>query len=741
MDEPSVLDYVKSKIFFWKYPAVKIPEPADPVLSAGDVFQLDQDAGGAPAEPYPEKQTARLQPAAAGIFSGRVLLVSSLLLLALLAQGLLEPPNRAAPVSIFLYLVVAVLVGFAYFRNVIQPCEVPEDEVAPGSQDVRGDRLLIGFLMITAAFIFFGRGVGDVPEFNLLNTALWLLGIGYLVWAFLLPVQGDRLKRLVRRAAGVFSTPAWRLTVTRWVLVLVGAAALILFFRFYRLDTVPAEMVSDHAEKLLDVYDVLNGEFRVFFPRNTGREAFQFYWTALMVRLFDTGISFMALKLGTVLGGLLALVYLYRLGDEVGNRWVALLAVLFAGFSYWANTQARIGLRFTLYPMFLAPLLFHLIRGLRRGSRNDFIWAGLWLGIGLHGYTAFRIVPFVVVLAFLLYFLHRHSAQRKWFALWGVLIVALISLAVFVPLLRFALENPDMVAFRSLTRLGDLERPLPGPVWLIFLKNTWNAMVMFFWSNGDVWVHSIPYRPALDVISAALFFIGLVLLFLRYISRRSWIDLFLLLSIPLLLMPSILSLAFPNENPNLNRTAGAYIPVFLILGYGLEALLMALKRSFPGRLGSILAGGVGLALILFSAGNNYDLFFNQYDQSMRQSAWNSSEMGTVIRDFEQLVGDANQAWVVAYPYWVDTRLVGINAGMPARDTAINADQLRDTLANPGAKLFLLNLQDVDSLRLLQELYPEGRYWTYPSRTPGKEFVVFLVAPRENMLPRGPEDSN
>jgi hypothetical protein len=81
----------------------------------------------------------------------------------------------------------------------------------------------------------------------------------------------------------------------------------VLFFRFYRLDGLPAEMVSDHAEKLLDVNDVLNGDLNVFFPRNTGREAFQFYWTALMSIVFGTGISFMSLKLGTVLGGLVTL--------------------------------------------------------------------------------------------------------------------------------------------------------------------------------------------------------------------------------------------------------------------------------------------------------------------------------------------------------------------------------------------------------------------------------------------------
>ena len=38
-------------------------------------------------------------------------------------------------------------------------------------------------------------------------------------------------------------------------------------------------------EKLLDVNDVLHGQFSIFFPRNTGREAFQFYLIAATVKL------------------------------------------------------------------------------------------------------------------------------------------------------------------------------------------------------------------------------------------------------------------------------------------------------------------------------------------------------------------------------------------------------------------------------------------------------------------------
>jgi hypothetical protein len=730
MDEPSVLDYVKSKLAFWKPSTIELPWQETEVVA---------EPAAAFAEPQPDEmepaaiQTER-EPVHQFSPSG-LLLTAGALALALLAQGFLEPPSQAVPVSVFLYLLAAVLVGAAFARGLLHPVEIPPANTEPRNiQFIRLEGLVIGLLLLLIAFVLFGSQRGAVPVFGLFNTLSWVLSIVYLVWAFLIPEEYAGLPTAWRKLKAAAGQPSWRIRVTRWSLLVLLVVGVVLFFRFYRLDNLPAEMVSDHAEKLLDVSDVLNGELRVFFPRNTGREAFQFFWTALMVKVFDTGISFMALKLGTVLGGLLTLLYVYRLGNQVGSRWVALFALLFAGFSYWANIQSRIGLRFPLYPMFLAPMLFYLIRGLRTANRNDFLWAGLWLGLGLHGYTSFRIVPLVVIAAIAIYFLHHFSSpELRRFALVGLVLVGLISLAVFLPLLRFTLDQPEMVAFRSMTRLSGIERPLPGPAWQIFLQNTWNALVMFFWSNGNVWVHSIPFRPALDATSAGLFFLGLVAVVLRYIRQRSWIDLFLLVSIPILLLPSILSLAFPNENPNLNRTTGAYIVVFLILAIGLESLLKAIARSLPGRMGTVTAGALALVLVGFSAAKNFDLVFNQYDQIFRQSAWNSSEMGAVIRDFDQSVGWASDAWVVAFPHWVDTRLVGINAGYPRRDTAISVDQIEDTRINPRTKLFILNPQDADGLAKLRTVYPEGSIKRYPSRNPGKDFLIFLVSAREDAV--------
>ena len=724
MEEPSVLDYVKSKLAFWKQSTLEIPE---------------LPAVAAPAENGKELLT--VERAHAPVHAGRLFrfpwLTLAPLALALVAQTLLEPPNRRVMEAVVLYFLAAVFLVVAYLREEVRPGLPQAGQVLPDELHFRHEGLVVGAALLLFSFLTFGIPVIQQHDFNLLNTSLWLAGLGYLIWGLMLP-RGFSVSKGLAGLRQLVTQPSWRISIGRWGLLLLATSAIVLFFRFYRLDSVPVEMVSDHAEKLLDVNDVLNGNLHVFFPRNTGREAFQFYWTALMDIVFGTGITYMSLKLGTVLGGLVTLYYMYRLGVEIGNRWVGLFALLFTGFGYWPNIISRIGLRFPLYPLFVAPLLFYMIRGLRNANRNDFIKAGLWLGVGLHGYTAYRIVPFLVVVGFLIYLFHEQSpAIRKRVAL-GLILLAVVSFAVFLPLGRYALDDWDMFAQRSLTRLGETERPLPGPIYQIFFGNVWNAITMFFYQNGDVWVHSIPGRPAMDVISAALFFLGSGLALVRYIRRRHWLDLFLLVSIPLLLLPSILSLAFPNENPNLNRTAGAYVPAFLLLAVGLDALLKGVRANLPGRLGTGLAAILALMLLSSSAAVNYDLVFVQYDRQFRASAWNTSEMGAVMRAFDQSAGDGeNNAWVLAFPYWVDTRLVAINAGFTTRDAGLPAERLAETLQIPAAKLFLVNPADQEGLSLLLQLYPDGRYWLYDSDTDGKDFYVFTVPPRENLLPVEP----
>ena len=258
---------------------------------------------------------------------------------------------------------------------------------------------------------------------------------------------------------------------------------------------------------------------------------------------------------------------------------------------------------------------------------------------------------------------------------------------------------------------------------------------MFNYDDGEIWVNSVVHRPALDTITAALFLIGAVLLLVRYLRNRHWLDLFLLLLVPLMLMPSILSLAFPHENPALNRGGGGYIPAMLIAAVALDGLLTSFGR---GRTRNLLMGLTAVVLFYSSAAQNYDLVFNQYYTSFRQGSWNSSDMGKVIKEFEQTYGTTDTVWVVPFPYWVDTRLPAVWAGIPNRDLAMWRDDLTSTLPLPEPKLFIVKADtenpegnDQESLDLLKIMYSNGQLRLFDSDVPGHDFWIFTVPTTPN----------
>ncbi len=694
MQEPSVLDYVKSKIYFWRGEKVDLPEAPEP----------------APLPPSePDEEPAAPVEAERRPLAWRTL---AALALALAAQRILEPPHEnPAPIIFMASILFASAIGFvilAYLRGEWRLPDLSPERTAFDPLTYRPWLILGSLVLSVTAFGLFTHNL-----FTWLNVSLWLAGLFLFAWGFWL-------------GKITFKRPDFRSLLTPWNGLVLLAALVVVYYRVYDLTGVLSEPFSDHIEKLYDVRDVLDGATYIFFPRNTGREFIQMYVTAAVAKLFGTGLSFMSLKIGTVIIGLGALPFIYLLGREIGGKRVGLFALLLAGIAYWPNVISRVGLRFPLYPLFAAPTLYYLVRGLRRSNRNDFILSGIFLGLGLHGYSSFRFMPFVVVIAILVYALHQKDKEARQQAFTWLVISTIAAFIVFLPLLRYTLENPESVFYRAMTRLTDAEKPLPGPVFLIFLQNLWNALTMFQWSNGSIWVHSIPNRPALDVVSGALLVLGVVLVILRYARQRNWLDLFLLLSIPLLLMPSILSLAFPNENPSLNRTGGAIVPVFIIVAMALDGLVTGLGSSLNRRRGQLLAWGVAGLLLVLSATQNYRLVFDVFKTQFTNNAWNSSEMAAQINLFAETDGSITQAWIVPYPFWVDTRLLSTQTGYFEQDFTMWPENIPDTLSIPGPKLFLLKPEDTETLALLQSLYPQGTINRYPSRSPGRDFLMFRV---------------
>jgi len=626
--EPSILDYLKSEL----RRLLKTGRGARSASVQLDAERARGTSGSSPVvkEELPASVGASRPPEPVTTRAGfpwRTLLA---LLLALIGQISFEPrPERGWLIGTVFYLAAAGMVLGASRRSELSLVSWIAD--SPGRDLERQTEgptwLLFSFSLVLAlaAFWLFGS-----DQFSKLNLVLWLAAILTLCWSMWVPTG----RELLGSAGSFLARPVSAIKLDRWILPLLAVFAIVVFFRTFQLSQVPSQMISDHAEKLLDIQDIFHGKPSVYFARNTGREFFQFYLTAAIILLFKTGFSFLSLKIGTVAAGLVTLFYIYLIGKEMGSRRSALLALAFAGIAYWPNVISRFGLRFPFYPLFYAAALYYFLRGLRTRQRNYFIFSGIAIGLGLNGYSPYRVVPVVILVALGLYLLHQQSQGYHQQAVWGLFALLMVSLFVCLPLIRYTLNHPELVALRAMTRLTGIEQPLPGPALQVFLSNFWLGITMFVWNDGETWVLSVIHRPALDVVSAALFCLGLVLMAIRYIRQRHWFDLFTFISIPLLMMPSILSLAFPGENPSLNRPAAVIIPVFLIIGLALDAIMGTLERavSHP-RAGALAAWGLAAFLFTWSCLQNYNLVFDQYRQSFDSGTWNTSEMGRVVSQY------------------------------------------------------------------------------------------------------------
>jgi len=699
MDEPSLLDYLKERLDLRRILRGEAAKP--PILPLPDKPEEAQDQGNANTR-----------------FPWRVIPV---LLLALLGQRFFEPGSAQPALGIIFYVFAVGLLIFLLIKKDWQLPTVKPDEADQLSLRYRRVPLIIFVpLFLLTFFLFSGN------QFTFLNVLLWIATFISALAAFWLP--GEKSKNIVTSdgTTGFLSGGIGGQRIKRWHLLLLLVFLISAWFHLSQIATVPLEMTSDHTEKLLDLKDVVNGNLSIFFPRNSGREPIQFYLAAILVKVFGMEMNFTVLKLSMALAFLASLFYVYLLGQEVGNRWTGLLAMLLVGFASWPNILARSGMRLVLTPVFVAPVLFYLLRGLRLSRRNDLVLAGVFLGLGLLGYSAFRVMPLVVIIIFVIYIARQNRIKKNDAALGGLGVVVIFALIGALPLLRYAIEYPEIFAYRMATRMTGAEQAIQGSAFVVFLQNLVKAAAMPFWRDGETWIISVINRPALDLITAALYILGVGILIYAWISRRNWQYLVLLVSIPMLMLPSILALAFPNENPSLSRAGGAVIPVILVALIALQSLLSTLWQPVSRTGGRFVVIFFAAVLISVSAAQNHDLVFRQYQQQYRSATWNTSQMGAIAREFIKSNGQADTIWVVAVPYWVDTRLVAANAGYLGSDFQVWPDDLPATLGDPRAKLFFVKADDFEGMEKLMSIYPNGVSQYHTSDVPGREFFTYVV---------------
>ena len=607
-------------------------------------------------------------------------------------------------------------------------------------------------------------------EFQPLGGAAWLIAIMLVVFTFA-PVtwQPDNL---FPRVGGWLrgSRLNWRLVALIGIMLIGG------YFRLHQLEAVPPEMTSDHIEKLLDSQRVVEGERDIFFANNGGREPFQMYAMALLMRIPGLDMDFTTLKLLAVIESLVTLPALWWMGREVigeknrrlGNV-VGLTLALLVAVSYWHVSITRLALRIVLTPLVMALLVGLLSRGMRHNRRGDFLLAGLVLGFGLYTYQAVRMMPLVVLagVGLAMLFNWRRGQFLRYASNLAVLVA--VSFVIFIPLFRFSVDYPELFWMRTAGRLlGDdviividdqgnrfernatigerldaFESNLPE-----LQNNIRNALLMYHWKGDVAWINGVPNYPLMDQYTGILMIVGLGAWSVLIVRRRDPVYLLIPLALFIMLLPSALAIGAPLENPSATRTSGSLPPAYLLAAFPLALLALTAWDALRGPLRRLVAVGLVVLVAGLAYADNYETYFDDFVASYKQSWISHSLPGEMLRGFAISDGDYGNAFLVGYQHWLDHRIVGLEAGIIDWTNAI-ADQggrqaieripdfLNDAYRCTGPEnrypldptrdlLFFYNQEDEAAAIALKAWFPAGRELLITGEKPRDTFFTYRV---------------
>jgi 4-amino-4-deoxy-L-arabinose transferase-like glycosyltransferase len=393
----------------------------------------------------------------------------------------------------------------------------------------------------------------------------------------------------------------------RWVWA--GAAALVLFFLFFRLGDIPSGLFVDETSvgfnaraigrTLADQYGVTLPLF--FRALDDYRSPLYVYTAALTEALL--GPSPLSVRLVPALYAVGTALLLYSLlrtltGKSALARWIALLSLLTPSLFFYA----RVCFEASCIPFWIVLALLLLLRFERRPTWQAAAWAGFGMGFVTYSYATGRLLaPLMVATAAA--FAYRDPAMRRHLP---VLLGAAALTAI--PMGAFVLAHPRRLETRF--ELISVWNDHPT-AWVAakriagtYLQHLFSPDFLFRSGQPNLWHNSGTGVLPLWLLVPMVF--GLVALWRR---RQSPFACFL--GVLLLLSPIPVALTFENL-PNTSRFLH-FVPLALILG----ALAISdwIDAARPSR--SLLA--LGCAWALFEGGLYLYAYFAIYPHAIEDS--------------------------------------------------------------------------------------------------------------------------
>jgi 4-amino-4-deoxy-L-arabinose transferase-like glycosyltransferase len=290
--------------------------------------------------------------------------------------------------------------------------------------------------------------------------------------------------------------------------ILMGLVVLFAFFvRTYNINSLPPGVYPDEAVNGIDAITANAAHhWQVFYENNNGREGLFMNLIALSFSLF--GISVVTLKIWSILAGTLTVLGMILLGEELfASRRGGIIAGFLIATSFWAINFSRISFRANLLPFVLVWTIFFLIRGIQKKKIIDYIFAGIFFGLGFHTYIAFRIAPLILIVLLLAFIINRRRFLRT--HLKEIAAFSVATIIVALPILLDFYHNPEHFSGRTSEVSVFNPNVNQGHLLLTLGKSFGLSLAQFNFYGDQNWRHNLPSWPELSPMIGIFFAIGL----------------------------------------------------------------------------------------------------------------------------------------------------------------------------------------------------------------------------------------
>ncbi len=387
--------------------------------------------------------------------------------------------------------------------------------------------------------------------------------------------------------------------------IFVGVLILLIasFLRLWMYGELPPGLQHDeifNAEDAIRLVD--EGDFRVFYESNQGREGAFIWLLGLFYLLF--GINSLMIKFPAFVCGIFTVALMYRFGSQNYSRLVGFVASAMTAVSFWAIFTSRVGLRAVMLPVIVLLVLIGLSSILRArrapDKRRSAVMTGLALGFAFYTYTAsLALVPAYCLFVATIAICNRSLIRRIWLEL---MLVAILAFVTALPMAYIILHG------QSLRRAEGIAQPIrlamDGNPELL-LDNAKKLIGMPAFVGDPLWRYNVAGRSLFLLPIGLLVYFGLAAALVR--ARQSPLNAFLIALLLFGLLPSLLTI----RAPSFLRSIATLPSVMLFVGIAVSQFYMLFKRR------PYLGWSLGILSVAVTCIADYQAYFVEWTTSSR----------------------------------------------------------------------------------------------------------------------------